>query len=336
MEKTRMGIIGIGGWGKNLLRNFSELEEAEVAYAADLVEDRLESARSKYPDTRMTKDYREILADESIRAVVVATPGSSHYRLAREALEAGKDVYIEKPMTLTSAESRMLLETAEQRDRIVMVGHLLLYHPAVVKLREQLSRGTIGDLHYIYTQRVNLGKIRRSENALWTFAPHDISVILHLVEKQPVSVAAWGNSYVQEGVEDVVFVRVAFHDGVMAHIHVSWLDPHKIRRITLVGSRGMMVFDDMDAAAPVRIYDKGVSDELEYDSFGEYLNLRYGEEYVPWLPSGEPLKLECAHFLESVSSRKAPLTDARNGLAVVSILEAAQNSLEAGGEIVNL
>lgn len=336
METVNMGIIGVGGWGKNLLRSFSEIPAARVLWAADLVEERLREAAGKYPGTEMTPDYRRILEDPRVRAVVVATPGAGHYRLAREALTAGKDVYIEKPMTLTARESLELIEDASSRGLLIMVGHLLLYHPAVIKLKEELAGGTIGDLHYIYTQRLNLGKIRRSENALWTFAPHDISVVLYLMGEAPISVSAWGESYVQEGVEDVAFVRVIFPGGKLAHIHVSWLDPHKVRRITLVGSRKMMLFDDMDASAPVRIFDKGVTERLQYDSFGEYLNLRYGEEHVPWIAAGEPLKLECAHFVDCVRTRAVPRTDGRNGLAVVAILEAAQRSLQAGGAIIQL
>ncbi|MFH1037259.1 MAG: Gfo/Idh/MocA family oxidoreductase [PVC group bacterium] len=332
----KLGIIGVGGWGKNLLRNFQEQPGAEVVTAADLVESRLAAARAKYPEMAVTADYGRILQDSSIRAVVVATPGSTHYRIARDCLEAGKDVFVEKPMALTADECRKLCEQAEKRELILMVGHLLLYHPGVIKLKDELRSGKIGDLYYLYSQRVNLGKIRRSENALWTFAPHDVSVALYLIDREPRSVAARGESYIQSNVADVDFITITFPDRVMAHLHVSWLDPHKIRRVTIVGSRKMMVFDDMDSSEPIRIYDKGVPENLVYDTYGEYLNLRYGDVQIPWVKAGEPLQAETGHFIRCVKERRRPLTDGENGCAVVRVLEAAQRSLEEGGVTVEL
>lgn len=331
-----LGIIGIGGWGKNLLRTFSGLPGARVKIACDLVPDRLEAGRERFPATEFSEDYHRILNDPGIRAVVVATPGAKHFELARECLKAGQDVFIEKPMTLTARDSEELVELAEREKLIIMVGHLLLYHPAVVKLKSEVEAGTVGELHYLYSQRLNLGKIRRSENALWTFAPHDISVALYLMGEEPIRVSAWGESYIQEGVVDVAFARIGFAGGKMAHIHVSWLDPHKVRRITLVGSRKMIVFDDMDSAEPVKIYDKGVPENLEYDTYGEYLRLRYGDIQIPWVKSGEPLQAECAHFIDSVRERKAPLTDGVNGLTVVKVLESAQRSMDSGGVEIKL
>jgi len=332
----KLGIIGVGGWGKNLLRNFQEQPGAEVAVAADKVADRRDAAQKKYPEITLTGDYREILTRDEIRAVVVATPGASHFGIARDCLKAGKDVFVEKPMALTAADCRELCRLAEEGRLILMVGHLLLYHPAVGKLKEEVEAGTIGDLYYLYSQRLNLGKIRRSENALWTFAPHDVSIALHLIGRPPSAVAARGGSYIQSEVADVAFLTIAFPDGVMAHIHVSWLDPHKVRKVTIVGSRKMLVFDDMDSLEPVRIYDKGVPEQLAYDTYGEYLNLRYGDVQIPWVRAGEPLRAETGHFLDCVRERKTPLTDGRNGLAVVSVLEAAQRSLEEGGRTVEL
>ena len=331
-----LGIIGIGGWGKNLLRTFSGLPGVRVKIACDLVAERIQAGRERFPTTDFSDDYRRILKDPEIRAVVVATPGAKHFKPARECLEAGKDVFIEKPMTLTARDSRELVELADRKKLIVMVGHLLLYHPAVRQLKSEVKAGTVGRLYYLYSQRLNLGKIRRSENALWTFAPHDISVALYLVGKKPISVSAWGESYIQKGVVDVAFVRISFADRGMAQIHVSWLDPHKVRRITLVGSKKMIVFDDMNSAEPVKIYDKGVPENLEYDSYGEYLHLRYGDVRIPWVKSGEPLQAECAHFIDCVRERKTPLTDGMNGLTVVKVLESAQKSMEAGGSEIKL
>ena len=332
----KLGIIGVGGWGKNLLRNFQEQPEAEVVIASDLVGSRLNAARTKYPEMAVTDDYGEILRDPAIEAVVVATPGGTHFRIARDCLLAGKDVFVEKPMALTARDCRELCEIADQKKRIIMVGHLLLYHPGVIMLKEELRAGTIGDLYYLYSQRVNLGKIRRSENALWTFAPHDVSVALYLIGQEPVSVSARGESYIQPGVADVVFTTITFPGKVLAHLHVSWLDPHKVRRVTIVGSRKMLVFDDMESSEPIKIYDKGVPEDLEYDSYGEYLHLRYGDVHIPWVKAGEPLKAETGHFIDCVKERKQPLSSGRNGLAVVQVLEAAQQSLDQGGAAVKL
>ncbi len=331
-----LGIIGVGGWGKNLLRNFQEQPGARVLIAADKVEDRRRAAGEKYPEMTLSGNYSDILSHPDIRAVVVATPGASHFTIARDCLEAGKDVFVEKPMALTAADCRELCRLAEEKKLILMVGHLLLYHPAVGKLKEEIEAGTIGDLYYLYSQRLNLGKIRRSENALWTFAPHDVSVALYLAGRPPVAVSARGGSYIQSEVADVAFITVSFADGVMAHLHVSWLDPHKVRKVTIVGSRKMLVFDDMDSSEPVRIYDKGVPENLAYDTYGEYLNLRYGDVQIPWVKAGEPLRAETGHFLDCVRKRQSPLTDGRNGLAVVSVLEAAQRSLEEGGRAIEL
>ncbi len=332
----KLGVIGIGGWGKNLLRNFYELPDAEVKIACDLVGERLAGAAARYPEVTFSQDYREILDSTEIEAVVVATPGAAHFKIARECLEAGKDVFIEKPMTLKSRDCRELVELAGKRKRIVMVGHLLLYHPAVRKLKEEVEAGTVGELYYLYSQRLNLGKIRRSEDALWTFAPHDISVALYLIGKDPVSVSARGGSYVQKGVADVAFATIGFSGNTLAHLHVSWLDPHKVRRITLVGSKQMMVFDDMAGSDLIKIYDKGVGENLEYDTYGEYLHLRYGDVRIPWVKGGEPLKAECSHFVECVRERKTPLTDGKNGLQVVEVLEAAEKSMAEDGKIIRL
>lgn len=329
-----LGIIGVGGWGKNLLRNFQEQPGARVMIAADKVAARRSAAGEKYPELTLTDDYGDILSNPDLQAVVVATPGASHFAIVRDCLEAGKDVFVEKPMALTAADCRELCRLADQRNLILMVGHLLLYHPAVGKLKEEVEAGTIGDLYYLYSQRLNLGKIRRSENALWTFAPHDVSVALYLIGRKPAAVSARGGSYIQSEVADVAFVTISFPGGVMAHLHVSWLDPHKVRKVTIVGSRKMLVFDDMDSSEPVRIYDKGVPENLVYDTYGEYLNLRYGDIQIPWVKAGEPLRMETGHFLDCVRQRKRPLTDGRNGLAVVAVLEAAQRSLEEGGRTI--
>jgi predicted dehydrogenase len=260
----------------------------------------------------------------------------SHYPLARTLLEAGKDVFVEKPLALRADHAEELVRLARERQRILMVGHLLLHHPAVRHLKEMVKRGELGDLLYLYSQRVNLGKVRRDENALWSFAPHDLSVALHLLDAEPIDVAARGAAFVQPGIEDVVFLHLRFPGGTMAHVHVSWLDPHKLRKFTVVGTRKMVVFDDMEASEKIKIYDKGVDRGGQIVGYGDALTVRSGDIVIPSVPLQEPLRIECLHFVECVRERKAPLSDGAGGLAVVRVLAAAQASLESGGVPVAL
>ena len=255
--------------------------------------------------------------------------------MARQALERGKHVYVEKPMTLSTEHAEHLVALAEEHQRTLMVGHLLEYHPAVQLLRNLVQTGDLGEVYYLYSQRVNLGIVRRDENALWSLAPHDISVILHLLDQKPTTVSARGASYLQPELEDVVFANLHFADGKMAQLQVSWLDPHKIRRLTVVGSRKMAVFDDVESAEKVRIYDKS-AERPDYDSYGESINLRFGDVVIPRLEMSEPLKLECEHFAACVREGKTPLSDGRDGLRVVRVLEAAQASLSQNGAPVEL
>jgi predicted dehydrogenase len=262
---------------------------------------------------------------------VVATPTSSHYEVALEALRSGKDVFVEKPLTSTVAEAEELCNEAEKRGRVFMVGHLMLFHPAMVRLKELIQKGELGELFYLYFRRVNLGKIRKNENALLSFAPHDVSASLYLLESEPAEVWARGEAYLQPEVEDVVFLSISFPNKVMAHIHVSWLDPHKRRELTVVGSKKMAVFNDMSTTEPIRIYDKGVLEPGTYLSYGDSLGTRTGDIWVPKVEMQEPLRLECLHFLDCVESRKPPLADGRHGIQVVRILEQAQISLKRRG-----
>jgi predicted dehydrogenase len=288
-----------------------------------------------YPQVKMVDHIKPILEDSDIRGVVIASSAVSHYDLAREVLMADKDVLVEKPMTLDVREAEEIVEIAQKRKRILMVGHLLLYHPVVDRLKEMITRGELGDIYYLYTQRVNLGVIRQDENALLSFAPHDLSVILHLIEDPPVSVSAHGESYIQKGIEDVVFVSLRFADGKMANIHLSWLDPHKMRKITIVGSKKMAVFDDMEVSEKLKIYDRGVGSP-SYNTYGEYLSLRFGDITLPSIRMMEPLRVEAEHFIKCIESRQDPKTSGQTGLQVVKILVAAQASLRKGGGPVNL
>ncbi len=330
-ESTGIAIVGTGDWGANLVRNFASLPGARLVALCDTDPERLRKSAAQHPQARALSSVEEVAAAPDVQAAVVASSAVSHAPLARTLLEAGKDVFVEKPLTLQVSDAEDLVRLAERRQRILMVGHLLLFHPAVRHLKEMVTRGELGDLLYVYSQRVNLGKVRRDENALWSFAPHDLSVILHLFESEPIDVVARGSAFVQKGVEDVVFVDLRFPDGRLAHVHVSWLDPHKIRRFTVVGSQKMVVFDDMEASEKIRIYDKGVDRAGSVVSYGDALSVRSGDILIPKLSLQEPLRLECQHFIDCVRERRRPLTDGAHGLAVVRVLAAAQASLEQGG-----
>jgi predicted dehydrogenase len=326
-----VGIIGTGYWGKNLVRTFAGLESVHLKYISDSSPEILTSVAKNYPQITATKNYRIILEDNSVDAVVIAAPAAKHYQLAKEALNRGKHVFVEKPMTLEVPHSQELVDLAERNGLKLMVGHLLLYHPCIAAIREYIQQDEIGNVFYIYSQRLNLGKVRSDENALLSFAPHDISVILHLLDARPVSVTAGGRSYLQPGIEDVVFLNIFFESQVMAHVHVSWLDPHKVRRITVVGSKKMIVFDDMEPQEKVKIYNKGVDRSSDYGSYGEYLSLRNGDIHIPDIQMVEPLRLECEHFIDCIEQDITPVSDGRNGLLVTQVLDAGARSLRAGG-----
>lgn len=331
-----IGVVGIGGWGKNLARNYSEMPEADLRYVCDLDEKRLAAARRQYPASQVTADYEQLLNDDALQAVVIATTAPTHYPLCKAALEAGKDVFVEKPFVLNSGEAAELIKIATERKRILMVGHLLEYHPVVERLRQMIAQEELGRVYYIYSQRLNLGTVRQDENALWNFAPHDISTILYLLGKKPTDVSARGQSYLQQGIEDVVFMTLNFGDESMAHVHVSWLDPHKTRRMTIVGSKKMAVFDDGEASEKLRIYDKGAHVNTDYNTYAEYVGLRFGDITMPYIKGAEPLRLECRHFLDCVRERKQPRSDGEDGLIVVRVLEAAEHSLRNNGGPISL
>jgi len=326
-----VAVIGVGGWGKNLARNYYQLPEANLRYICDLDPAKLEAMQRQYPGATTTTSYDDVLADPELDAVVIATTGPSHYELAKKALLAGKDVYVEKPFVLEVEHAVELTELAEKGDRIVMVGHLLEYHPVVARLKSMIEAGDLGDVYYIYSQRLNLGTVREDENALWNFAPHDISSILYLLGKKPVDVSARGQDYLQRDVEDVVFLTISFEDSTMAHIHVSWLDPHKVRKLTIVGSSKMAVFDDLESSEKLKVYDKGARLSQDYDTFAEYVGLRFGDITIPYVKTGEPLRIECLHFIDCVENRKQPRSDGHDGIRVIKVLDAAQRSLKNNG-----
>ena len=327
----RLAIVGLGYWGPNLLRNFDQLRDCEVMFSCDLNDANLRRIKEQYPYVQITNDYNALVANPQIDAIVVATSAVTHYDLVKKALLHNKHVFVEKPLTMNFEHAVELVELASRVDRKLMVGHLMEYHPAIEKLKEIIQSGELGEIYYLYSQRVNLGKIRKDENALWSFAPHDLSIIMYLLDMEPESVSARGQAYLQEGIEDVAFVNLQFPNKIMAQIQLSWLDPHKIRKTTVVGSKKMAVFDDMEATEMLKIYDKGVTSNGQFASFGEALSLRFGDISIPYIKMTEPLKLECQHFLNCIKNNQTPRSDGRDGLRVVKVLQAAQESLDKSG-----
>ena len=319
----RLGQAGIGQWGKNLVRNFAEL--ADLAWLCDADPEVVARFGARYPAARTTGDFDDLLADDSVEAVVVATPVPTHYPLAKRALEAGKHVFVEKPPAMRGAEMDELCELAEDRGLVLMPGHLLLYHPGVQALKRLVDAGELGDVLCVYGNRQNLGTIRTHENALWSLGVHDLSVLLYLVDEEPSEAWAHGNSFLNPGVEDVVFCYLRFPSGKIAHMHLSWLDPHKIRRITVVGRDKMAVFDDMELERKITVYDK--APEEPTTTYGEW-RTRTGDIWSPKIPNDEPLRLECEHFLALVRGEGDSARAAADGLRVVRALEQLQSSLE--------
>jgi len=328
---VRVAVVGVGYWGPNFARIMDELSDARLVAICDSDSKRLDKLKSTYPNARLTGNVDEVIAAGDIDAVVVATGSDSHYEITRKCLETGKHVLVEKPLALSSRHARELIDVAARKKLVLLVGHLLRYHKGVIRLKQYIDEGYLGKMLYIYTTRVNLGRIRKEENALWSFATHDVSVIRYLVGTGAQAVSATGQAYVRKGIYDVVFLTIHFADDVMAHLHVSWLDPHKIRQVTVVGDKKMAVLDDMEATEKLRIYDKGVDFVPSYGNYGESLTLRVGDIYIPKIDLVEPLKAECQHFLDCVLKGARPLTDGETGLEVVSVLEAAEKSLRGGG-----
>lgn len=330
VKPIRVGVVGYGYWGPNLVRNLDRLADAELVAACDVDQGNLGRLKMAYPYVATTCDMDDMLVEHDLDAVVVASSAPTHFDLARRALLAGKHTMVEKPLTLTSGESAELVRLADERGLTLMVGHLMEYHSAIEWIRDCIVAGELGDVLYVYGQRLNLGKVRTEENAFWSLAPHDVSIVLYLLGEFPESVSANGAAYLTSGVHDTVFANLKFPSGKMANIHVSWLDPHKVRKFTIVGTKKMLVFDDMEGTEKVWIYDKGVepSEALPYRAD---LQLRFGEIRVPYIKMAEPLGKEVQHFLDCVAGGETPRSDGRDGLRVVRVLEAVDESMAAGG-----
>lgn len=331
----RAGVIGFGYWGPNFVRVLRTLPQCELVGIVDSRDDALAGAARMHPGLNLFRSVDDLL-EEGVDAVVVATPAQTHFPIAKRLLEAGIDVLVEKPMALSVDEGERLQEIAEARRRVLMVGHLLEYHPALNAFRDTVLSGELGNLYYLYTTRVNLGKIRAAESALWDLAPHDVSIIRFLTDARVEAVSANGGSYIRPGLEDVVFANINFEGGIIANLHVSWLDPHKVRRVTVVGDRRMAVFDDMEPMEKIRIIDRGIDTREHYESFQDAMTERIGDIRIPPVPGGEPLKIEASHFLDCVTERTRPRTDAESGIRVLEVIEAVEASVKAGGAAIEV
>jgi predicted dehydrogenase len=336
-----IAVVGAGYWGPNLIRNFAAV--GELVAVVDRDQARLDKQRSLYPGLHFTADLQEVLENEAVQGVALATPADSHYDLAKKVLQVGKSVFVEKPLAQTVAECQDLIDLADERGVVLMVGHTFEFNAAVQYVEKCIEQNELGQIYYIYSQRLNLGVVRSDINALWNLAPHDISIALRWLKKMPVRVDARGYTYLQPGIEDVVYLNMEFEDGVAVHVHVSWLDPGKVRRMTVVGSEKMIVYDDASTEAKIQLYDKGIDRRGldgslgDFDSFGKFqLIQRAGDVLIPRIDFAEPLRSECQHFVECVAEGKKPLTDGENGLRVVKVLEAASRSLAAGGASIEL
>lgn len=343
-----VAVIGCGKWGVNHVRSAHRILGDRLRIVCDVSEASLAQAKSVAPSVRTTKAISDILDDNQIEAVIIASGAETHYAIGKQCLEAGKHCLIEKPLTLHSEEAVELVETAHSLKRVLMVGHLLLFHPAITLIKNEISTGSLGEIMYLYSKRVNLGTIRRQENAFWSLAPHDISVMLYLTDKMPVAVSAVGGRFIRKNLPDVVFFNLEFEESLLAHGHVSWLDPHKMRTFTIVGTRKMIIFDDMVQSEKIKIFDKGVGFNvengdilspqgmLELQSHSDGLKIREGDVHMPRIANSEPLRIEQEHFFKCIETGAQPLTDGRSGLNVLKVMEAAQQSLDKGGIPIEL
>lgn len=331
MKKIKVGAIGYGYWGPNLVRNFVENPLSDMVIVADLKKDRLSKISASYPQVIVTEDYKNIF-NYDLDAVVIATPPATHYPLAKECLEHGLHVLVEKPITLKSEHAQELIDLSVKKDLVLMVGHTFEYNVAVHTLKSLIDSGELGQIYYVDSARLNLGLFQRDLNVLWDLAPHDISILLYILGTTPLSVSAHGMPFVNAGIQDVVYMNMVFPDNVLAHIHVSWLDPCKVRRVTVVGSKKMVVYNDIESLEKIRIYDKGVDKPPYTETFGEFqLSYRYGDVVIPNIRLTEPLQKECQHFLDCITNHTHPQSDGQDGLHVVKIIEAAQISLSQNG-----
>jgi predicted dehydrogenase len=330
-------VIGFGYWGPNLVRNFRSLQNVSVRMVCEKSQERLNHLSSLYPDIETSTDLSRMLDDDSIDMAVIATPVSTHFPIAMECMKKGKHVFVEKPLAKSSEECRQMIETAEAHKRILMVGHTFVYTQVVRKIKEIVDSGEIGDVMYVSCRRLNLGLFQKDINVAWDLAPHDLSIILYIMGKNPTSVNCQGRAHVSPTVEDVTNISLTFPNGGFAMIQSSWIDPRKVREITIVGTKKMIVYDDTQPLEKIKIYDKHVQAPPHYDTFGEFqYSYHYGDILSPFVREVEPLKVECQHFVDCVEKSKRPDSSGYEGLAIVQILEAATESLKCGGGTIDL
>ena len=334
-KPLRVGVVGCGYWGPNLIRNFNGLTDCTLKCICDLSTERLKHMKALYPAVETTKDFDHLLNGAEVDAVAIATSVHTHFKMAKACLLAGKHVFIEKPMASSSAECDELIELAEKKGLILMVGHTFLYSAHIRKIKELVDRGDIGEIRYISSRRLNLGLFQKNLNVAWDLAPHDIAIVLYIMGELPVSVNCWGNAHITKGVEDVTSMCINFNKERFATIQSSWLDPRKVRDMTFIGTKRMIIYDDMQPVEKVKIHDMRVEAPPHYDTFAEFqYSYHYGDQYIPFVKQEEPLKVECQHFLDCIRHSKQPMTDGKQGLAVVKILEASSASLKQKGAMV--
>ena len=333
----KIAIIGCGYWGPNYLRNFMQLKNSQVLTCCDLSRKNLDKVKNHYPALEVTTDYKKILEDKRINAVVIATPAKTHYKITKDALLHGKDVLVEKPLCLDYKECEKLQALAKKKRRILMVGHTFLFNPAVRKLKSFVKKGILGNIYYLHATRTHLGLVRNDVNASWDLVPHDISIFSYLLDAAPISVSALGGSFLRKPKQDVVFINLVYPKGIIANIHASWADSNKVREIQVIGSRARVVFDDLNNLEKVKLYKKGISVDKSYVNYGEFqLLLRDGDIISPKVDAGEPLRIQCQHFLDCLRRKKAPFTDGKNGTEVVKVMNAIDKSLKSGARMVRV
>ncbi|HLX68628.1 MAG TPA: Gfo/Idh/MocA family oxidoreductase [Verrucomicrobiae bacterium] len=336
-KQIKIGVVGCGYWGPNLIRNFRSLPDCSLKVMCDLDVDRLNHLGTLYPEVEGTDDFKHMLNGVGLDGVVIATAVKTHFAMAKASLLAGKHVFIEKPMAASSAECEELVELAAKKGKVLMAGHTFLYSPAVRKIKQIVDSGDIGEIRYICARRLNLGLFQKDINVTWDLAPHDISIILHIMGEQPVSLNCRGSANITPGIEDVTTMSLSFSKQRSAIIHSSWLDPRKVREMTIVGSKRMIVYDDVAPLEKIRVFDARVERPPHYDTFAEFqYAYHYGDMYAPYIKQEEPLKTECQHFIDCIKNGTTPLTDGRQGLDLVRILEASSESLKLGGAPVSL
>lgn len=340
MKKINIGVIGCGYWGPNFVRNFSQIPNVKIVAICDMRPDKLEYIKGIYPSLQTYSDYRRVLDIPDLDAVVISTPASTHYSISREALLKKKHVLVEKPISIDIAEAGELINLSKKIKRTLMVGHTFLYNPAVNKIKEIIAEGELGRIYYLHSKRTNLGPLRQDVNAIWDLSPHDISIINYILDSPPQEISAYAQKFLSHNLEDVGFVICKYPKQILAHIHVSWLDPKKIRELTIIGSKKMLVYNDIDINEPIKVYDKSVMSkkyEKDYKTFREFqLIIREGEVAVPKVNMQEPLRLECQHFLDCIINKNTPRTDGKNGLEILKVLGAINKSLKRKGEVVSL